>query len=159
MLGKVLRRSAVILLAYALALGITAPSAAAATPVQAQSGAWVTNFPCTLVDYDMSSNEFVCVGSNDWTGTLTGITYFTMVGRLNPVTLEAEGRIEERFVGAGGAKYGTLRLLESFTAREGRIRAVTESVEGTGMLKGFAEKMTFNGAWTLVSGGGGTYNA
>lgn len=159
MFGKALGRSAVIISTCALVLVLGAPSAPAATPAQAQTGAWVTNFPCTLVDYDLSSNEFVCVGSNDWAGSLNGVTYFTMVGTLNPITLDAKGTIDERFIGAAGASYGTLHLIEQFSSKGGNIHVVTRSIEGTGMLKNFEENLTFIGVWTLASGGGGSYNA
>lgn len=159
MFGKPLRRIVVIISTCALVLVLGVSSAPAETPAQAQTGAWVTNFPCTLVDYDISTNEYVCVGSNDWTGTLNGVTYFTMVGKLNPVTLDAKGTIDERFVGTARASYGTLHLTEEFTSRGGSIHIITKSIEGTGMLKSFADNLTFSGAWTLVSGGGGSYNA
>lgn len=146
-------------------LGITGLSFVAAPAAQAEvqlpvaeTGVWATNFPCTIVDYELGNNTFVCVGSNDWAGTVNGVTYYTMVGTVNPLTGDTKGTIDERFIGAVGAKYGTLHLVEEFTNTTGMINVETKSIEGTGMLKGYSHLLKFSGVWTLFTGGGGTFN-
>lgn len=152
------RRLIVTLAVAGLSFVAAVPAAQAQAQVPtAETGVWATNFPCTIVDYDLGGNRFVCVGSNDWAGTINGVTYYTMVGTLNPLTGETNGTIDERFIGAVGAEYGTLHLIEEFKNVGGMIEVNTKSIQGTGMLKDYANLLKFSGVWTLFTGGGGTF--
>lgn len=153
------RRLIVTLATAGLSFVVAVPAAQAQAQVpMGETGVWATNFPCTIVDYELGNHTFVCVGSNDWAGTINGVTYYTMVGTLDPLTGNTKGTIDERFIGAVGAKYGTLHLTEEFTNAAGMIKVDTKSVQGTGMLKEYANLLKFSGVWTLFTGGGGTFS-
>lgn len=145
----------------ALAAGVTG---AQARTLQS-SGFWVTNVPCLFTDINPSTNEFACTGSNDWGGTLNGVTYFTGEGTYDPVTQAAQGTFDERFVGAAAdGAHGTLHLQHSFTiggvtdSNPLLLRSDAKVVGGTGGFKGATGRLKFVGLYSFLCCGGGTYD-
>lgn len=159
----IIRRCLTVAATLTLAVGATATPAGADT-VEG-SGGWVSNIPCTFTDFTPGSNEFACVGSNDWLGTLNAVTYFTGEGTYDPVSQAAKGTFDERAVLlAADGTHGTIHLIHNFTigaltdgVKALQIESIAEVVGGTGGFKGATGKLKFTGVYSFLCCGGGLF--
>lgn len=162
------KRSAATLAATIAMITSVAPVQANASTVGDKGGyaAWFSNFPCLFTDPPVGTNEFSCIGSNDWAGSLNATTYFTGEGTYDAVTQASEGIFDERVILVDlDGRHGTIHLLHRFTiapvsegARALQLSSTAKVLGGTGGFKGASGVMDFSGLYSYLCCGAGILN-
>jgi hypothetical protein len=140
-------------------LALSAPAAAARSGTV--SGTFTEPAPPVLTAYNPKTGGFSGYGSSMWTGTWTGVTYWTIKGTVNLLTGDSSGTLDETFIGhSADGGTGTLHFLETYTVKgaTGAFHDDATLVGGSGDFARSRGKVTFDGLDLPTGQGEGTYN-
>lgn len=160
--GMHTRHALLVVLLVLTTLGAS-PAWAGATPDHGDvAGSFVSTIPCIPTAWDASTGHTTCVGSSTWTGSLTGVSTYTVEADVDPVTGAGSGTIVETFTGRDtSGRVGTLHFSESFSLWATGIpdvgaMAITARVDGAGGdFAGTRGTIRFFGTNTLACNAGG----
>ena len=148
-----------------IAVAAALPAAAATHPSTSASGKWYNAGPCTPVAAVPTPGhplhaDVSCIGSSVWTGTLAGLTDFTMTGHVNLVTDNTDGTVAEVFAGRMGGKTGamTFHELVHVDGQTHKLYIVAHKVSGSGAFKDAKVDLVFVGTITPATNGFGRYS-
>ena len=113
-------RAAGVLAVIVLAV-VAFPTAASAAKKQSVGGGWIGAIPCAFTSYTPSpgaptTGDATCSSGSFWDGSWTGQTTYTAKGKINFLTGDSTGTVDETFNGISTSddSTGTLHFLERY---------------------------------------------